>query len=192
LIWSPIDVATEFYDRGITGRTNQTLAVAICRAESGFDDQASLDNTKLTPAGKGTDRGLMQINSYWHPEVSDSCAYDGKCNITEAVRIFREHGNTFGGSSGWAAYNNGSYLKYMDLARVAVDADRRLRDLDQQLVVIAGQNVDLAGQNTSLQKQVSDYQETIADLLVKTVQQQVLFDAVKGRFDAWAAGIWNP
>jgi hypothetical protein len=46
------------------------VAVAVAKAESGF--RAQITNT----AGNthGIDRGLFQINSYWHSEVSDACA----------------------------------------------------------------------------------------------------------------------
>ena len=36
------------------------------------------------------DRGIFQINRKWHPEVSDKCAFDYKCNTKEAIRIIKE------------------------------------------------------------------------------------------------------
>lgn len=37
----------------------------------------------------GVDRGLFQINSYFHPEVSSSCAYDVYCNTRAAMKIYK-------------------------------------------------------------------------------------------------------
>ncbi len=40
------------------------------------------------------DRGLWQINSYYHPEVSDECAFDYKCSTEwSAWWISQGHGN---------------------------------------------------------------------------------------------------
>ena len=33
------------------------------------------------------DRGLWMINSYWHSEISDECAYDYKCATEAAIKI---------------------------------------------------------------------------------------------------------
>lgn len=33
------------------------------------------------------DRGIFQLNSYWHREVSDSCAYDPVCAAQAVYRI---------------------------------------------------------------------------------------------------------
>lgn len=44
---------------------------------------AYCENDTLTPGRRGDidprDRGVFQINSFWHPEVSDECAFDVKC-----------------------------------------------------------------------------------------------------------------
>ena len=38
------------------------------------------------------DRGIFQINSYHHPEVSKTCAYDTACSTIEAIRIIKSKG----------------------------------------------------------------------------------------------------
>ncbi len=38
------------------------------------------------------DRGLFQINSKYHSEVSNSCAYDYRCATREAIRILKDRG----------------------------------------------------------------------------------------------------
>lgn len=40
----------------------------------------------------GIDRGLWQINSKYHPEVSWECAYNKECSTKEAIRIIKERG----------------------------------------------------------------------------------------------------
>jgi len=55
------------------------LAVRVALCESGLDPDATREN----PDGS-VDRGLYQWNSYWHPEISDACAYTPEC----ATRAF--------------------------------------------------------------------------------------------------------
>lgn len=45
------------------------------------------------------DRGLWQINSYFHPEVSKDCSYDPVCATREAIRIIKTKG-----WSEWSCY----------------------------------------------------------------------------------------
>jgi len=80
-------------------------AVAVAHAESGFDpEQKNLND------GHSLDRGVFQINQKYHSEVSNLCAFDAKCNIDAANRIFKANGSSF---NQWSAYNNGSYLQFL-------------------------------------------------------------------------------
>ena len=54
-------------ERGEIGK----LALAVAEAESSFNPKAEHKN-----ADGSADRGLYQINSKWHPEVSEAQAYD--------------------------------------------------------------------------------------------------------------------
>jgi len=91
------------------GKSNCQTAVAVAMAESRGDCNAQYTN------GPGSiDRGLWQINSYWHPECSDSCAYSCSCNAGCAVNVWKSSG-----WSAWATYNNGLHSKYMNDAAVA-------------------------------------------------------------------------
>lgn len=105
-------VAGYAYGAGFRGEGLVT-AVAISHAESGFRTDNTLDNAPL--GGHGIDRGLWQINSYWHPEVADACAFDPACAARETYRI------SSGGSSwsAWTTYNRGQYRQYLDEARAA-------------------------------------------------------------------------
>merc|ERR1712070_1036762 len=60
------------------------------------------------------DRGLWQINDYWHPECSNSCAYDCSCNAGCAVSFWKSSG-----WSAWATWKAGAHQKYMNDAAVA-------------------------------------------------------------------------
>lgn len=104
----------------------KAIAVAVSAAETGgtFDASASLVNTAAMGA-KGEsvgsiDRGLWQLNSWWHREVPDSEAYDPDRCAYHAHRIWKQDGNTF--SKEWATAKGGdaTYLQYMDEARDAV------------------------------------------------------------------------
>lgn len=96
-------------------------AVAVAWAES-------RGNPGATGRNPGSyDRGLWQINSKWHPDVSDSCAYNAACNAKNAVRI------SSGGSrwSPWATYNDGLHHKFMGQARSACSSSRD--ELDEEV-----------------------------------------------------------
>jgi len=87
-------------------------AVAVALAESRCNPDATGTNTDGS-----RDRGLWQINSRWHPEVSDACAYDAQCNANEAYRISSQ-GTSW---TPWTTYNSGAYTSWLDEARAAVD-----------------------------------------------------------------------
>jgi len=70
------------------GDSEDALLIAQC--ESGLNPKA------FNPTNNSNDRGIFQISTKWHPEVSDECGFDEECNIREAKRIFDE--------SGWEAW----------------------------------------------------------------------------------------
>lgn len=53
----------------------------------------NLINDNTTWGGVGIDRGYWQINSFFHPEVSDECAKDVKCSTDYAYKLFKQRGN---------------------------------------------------------------------------------------------------
>lgn len=81
-----------------------SMAYAIVMAESG--GRANATNSVGNSAG--TDRGIFQINSYWHSEVSDAEAFDPLRAAKAAFRI--SHGGR--NWSAWSTYNNGAYKKF--------------------------------------------------------------------------------
>jgi hypothetical protein len=87
---------------GFSGRA-LAEAAAVAEAESGRNAHAS-NSTGNTPA-TSVDRGLFQINSFWHPEVSDECAYDATCAARAAHRIS-------GGGASWGQWVAASTPRY--------------------------------------------------------------------------------
>jgi hypothetical protein len=113
------DLCARVGDRaGFPRNDTLVLAVAIGLAESGCIRTARGVNgpTQGCPNGS-VDRGLWQINSCWHPEVSDRCSYRAQCNAHAAYAI-SSGGTDF---TPWVTYNAGLHLRYMDEARAAVD-----------------------------------------------------------------------
>lgn len=89
---------------GFKGAALDTI-VAIAYAESTFNTDA-----KSPPNWDGSiDRGLYQINSKAHPDVSNTCAYDATCSSAAAYRI------SSGGSNfiPWTTYTSGKYKQYL-------------------------------------------------------------------------------
>ena len=64
-----------------------------CAENRHLDPKAVNDNR--TWGGLGRDRGIFQISDYYHPGVSDVCAFDFKCNIDYAYRMFVNDHNSF-------------------------------------------------------------------------------------------------
>lgn len=84
-------------------------AVAISLAEdTGMSLRAQGRNTDGS-----VDRGPWQFNSRWHPEVSDSCAYDLNCAAREAFRVSQQ-GKSW---SPWATFSNGRYRQFLGQAQ---------------------------------------------------------------------------
>lgn len=88
---------------GFSG-TALTVATAIMQAESGFNTLAQHVNSDGS-----VDRGIFQINSRWHSEVSDSCAYDPLCASQAAYRISSQ-GSNF---NPWTTYTSGAYQRFL-------------------------------------------------------------------------------
>lgn len=99
------------YDAGFRGKAQVTI-VAIAIAESGLRTNA----TNSAGNSAGVDRGVLQINSYWHSEVSDACAFDAACAFRQGYRISSQ-GTNF---HPWATYNEGKELPFIKEVQNAV------------------------------------------------------------------------
>ena len=87
------------------------VAIAVAMAESGCNPGAVNVNS-----GGSEDRGLWQMNSVYHPEVSNACAFQIQCNADAAWKI-SDHGADW---HPWSAFTNGSWRSYVGDARAAV------------------------------------------------------------------------
>ena len=105
-------IAETAWAAGFTMVSRLTTAIAVCLAESGGNPDAVNRAGNVPPS---TDRGLWQINSYYHPEVSDAQAFDPFGCAKAAYRI-SEGGMNW---NPWATYTTGSFLGFMHRAILA-------------------------------------------------------------------------
>lgn len=87
------------------------IATAVAKAESGFRPQI----TNTVGNTHGVDRGLWQINSYWHPNISAACAFSPSCNA-RAMASISSRGTNW---RPWWTYVHGKHLPFMSQARAA-------------------------------------------------------------------------
>ncbi len=101
---------------GFTGQ-GLRLAVAVGLAESGGNPTAQGPNppTPGCPAGS-TDRGAWQLNTCYHPEVSDACADDLGCAAQATYRISAAGSDW----SAWTTYTSGAYQAQLAAADQAL------------------------------------------------------------------------
>lgn len=149
-----IDLAKLLDEAGFPGGTSQANGIAVIAAESLRDPSISNTTGNDPPS---VDRGLWQINSYWHAEVSDECAYDPVCATKEAFRI--SSGGTDYGA--WSAFKNGSYQGHLEAAKVALNGWSRIKSLQDALrglstqLSLSQKDIDALGDKVgSLQAQV--------------------------------------
>lgn len=85
------------------------LAVAVMSAESGRRPRARNVNVNGT-----IDRGLFQINDYWHPKLTDKQAYRVRPNIEYAFTLSKR-GTDW---TPWTTYRNGVHKKFVPIVRL--------------------------------------------------------------------------
>ena len=79
-------------------------AIAVVRAENGT---LACDRVSIKPNSDGTiDRGLWQLNSRYHPFITDCLE-----NTKRAYEIYKSRGNRF---TAWSAFNNGVFKKFIN------------------------------------------------------------------------------
>ncbi|GAA4613945.1 hypothetical protein GCM10023195_60650 [Actinoallomurus liliacearum] len=106
-----LQIAQIAKNNGFTGN-GLVVSVAVALAESSGWTRAVLVDSDCS-----RDRGLWQINSYWHSEVSDAQAFDPNGAAQAAYRI-SSSGNDW---TPWTTYTNGAYQQHMAEAQQAVD-----------------------------------------------------------------------
>ena len=107
---SDVEIARLARGAGFSGE-DWVISVAVAKAESSGWTRARLINTDCS-----VDRGLWQINSFWHGEVSDSCAFTPSCAAQGTRTIWAS-----GGWGQWVTFTNGAYQAHMSAARAAVN-----------------------------------------------------------------------
>ncbi|WP_328603329.1 hypothetical protein OG943_24930 [Amycolatopsis sp. NBC_00345] len=88
------------------------ISIAVALAESQGWTQAVLINTDCSH-----DRGVWQISSRWHPEVSDGQAFD-PAGCAQAAYTISSGGSNW---QPWTTYLNGAYQQYMSRAQTAAN-----------------------------------------------------------------------
>jgi Lysozyme like domain len=86
-------------------------AGAICDAESGRNTAAVGENRNVSGNVISRDRGLWQINDFYHSDVSDACAFDATCNARAMARISSTGTNW----APWSTFNSGVYRGFLPL-----------------------------------------------------------------------------
>ena len=92
----------------------RVVAVAVSWHES-RGNPAALNDKNNTPAGS-RDRGLWQINDYWNPSVTDSCAFDPECSTAWAAKTW----STLGWKP-WATFKRNAHRPFLEQAEAAVE-----------------------------------------------------------------------
>ena len=90
---------------------DDSIAIRVAKSENAWNLTRSFDCARVgynNDKHNSRDRGIFQINDYWHPHFSDEQAFDCFENIDYAYEIYKSRGNW----SAWYAYSNGSYLNH--------------------------------------------------------------------------------
>lgn len=109
---APRQIALMAFTAGWTNVERLATAVAVALQESGGWTQA----TNVNPDGS-IDRGLWQINSKAHPEVTEAQAFDPVWATAYAYQVYQGRSYTF---NAWAAFTSGAYKKQANHASAAV------------------------------------------------------------------------
>ena len=70
------------------------LLLAVAMAESTFRPWAIRENIRDNGRVWSTDRGLYGWNDYFHPYISDKCAYSIECSTVETIKAIK-NGNIY-------------------------------------------------------------------------------------------------
>lgn len=103
----PREVASFAFDAGFRLR-RLVMAVTIALAESAGYKHARHMYFNAEGQIVYTDRGMWQLHSFWHAEVSDECAYDPACAAKEVYRI-TDGGRKWGQ---WSSFTSDVYKNY--------------------------------------------------------------------------------
>lgn len=111
---SDAQIATYARAAGFSG-AGLVTAIAVALAESGGNPSAVGNNRNGAGRVTSVDRGLWQINSVFHAEITNACAFDPKCAAQAAFRISARGSNW----TPWATFNSGAYRQFLARANTA-------------------------------------------------------------------------
>jgi len=109
------EIAEVAMSAGFTWPTTLVTAIAVALAESSGYPRLTNTAGNYPPS---RDRGLWQINDYYHPEVSDAAAYN-PIRCAAAAFAISQQGQDW---SQWSSYVAGSHLKFRGRAQLAARA----------------------------------------------------------------------
>lgn len=109
--YKPREIAAFAYDAGFRLR-RLVMAVQIALAESAGYDHAQHLYVNKEGQMVYVDRGMWQLHSKWHAEVTDICAYNPAC-AAKAVHRITNGGRNWGQ---WSSFTNESYKGLRRLA----------------------------------------------------------------------------
>lgn len=92
-------------------------AIAVALAESGGNERATNTNSDRY---RSVDRGLWQINSHWHPEVSAAQAFNPATAARHAFRISK-------GGTDWSQWSTWPVAATVQMGRARIAAGPYLR-----------------------------------------------------------------
>lgn len=110
-----LDAARHAIAAGFEGEAAVTI-LAIAWAESRGIPTACGENKLQDGTIWSWDRGILQINNYHHPLVTDDCAFNPACAFQAAFDI-SSRGTDF---TPWTTYRTGDYQDYLEKAQGAV------------------------------------------------------------------------
>jgi peptidoglycan hydrolase-like protein with peptidoglycan-binding domain len=155
------------------GAAQAVIAVAVALAESQGKNDATNTAGNHPPS---EDRGLWQINNYWHPEVSDAQAFDPASAAAAAYRISGQGMDW----NAWTTYTSGTFRLYLQRAHAAVVAAVGAFVLRRYLRLVSPYlfGIDV----TSLQHQLNKWAPSSLEPLIVDGVYGPLTAAMVGRF----------
>jgi len=76
------------YQEAEKAEIDPVKVLMLVQAESNFDQYA----VNYNPRNNSFDRGLFQLNSKAHPEISKECAFSIKCSTKESLKLIKRRG----------------------------------------------------------------------------------------------------
>lgn len=119
-VLAPLDLEAALRAAGFRFGDGLDIAYAVICAESGKDAGITGPIVSYSPLQIGNtdgsiDRGLCQLNSRYHAEVTDDQAYTPASACAAMRRIYLASGKSF---SQWAGYTSGAFRRYMTEAQL--------------------------------------------------------------------------